>query len=238
MTLNNNQEYMVLDKELLEQCFKDLAKSLRKSSKIANVNCELVVVGGASILLNYGFRKTTSDVDCTDEHKILMNDVINNIAIKYGLPNTWINTDFINSKSYSPKLIQYSDYYRSYSNGALVVRTIKDEYLLAMKVVSGRKYKNDYSDIYGIITFKNKDEQIITNSILDKAIVELYGSLDYTDKEALDFAHFIIDNPESIPYEEIKKMEEKNANILKVKKADAKDKADIEYVLSKLEIMN
>jgi hypothetical protein len=237
MMLNSDNEYVVLDKELLEQCFKDLAKSLRKSNKTKELNCELVVVGGASILLNYGFRDTTSDVDCTDEHRILMNDVINNIALKHGLPNTWINTDFTNSKSYSSKLFQHADYYRSYSNGALIVRTIKDEYLLAMKVVSGRKYKNDYSDIYGIITFMNKDERIITNEKLDKAIVELYGSLEYADKEALGFARLIIDNPESVPYDEIIKMEKENANLLKVKKADAKDKADIEYILSKLEIM-
>lgn len=234
---SNNREYVVLDKELLEQCFKDLGKILKKKIKNQNASFELIVVGGASILLNYGFRYTTSDVDCLDDYKILMNDVIDTVATNHNLPTTWINTDFMNSKSYSPKLRQYAAYYRSYSNNILIVRTIKDEYLLAMKVVSGRKYKNDYSDIYGIITFSNKDKQNITVEKLENAIIELYGSLDEADKEALSFARNIIDNPKSIPYDDIKKAEETNAKAFKAKIADSSDKADIDYILSKLEIL-
>ena len=42
--------------------------------------------------------------------------------------------------SYSPKLEQYSVYYKSFY-GVLNVRTISAEYLIAMKLCSGRKYK-------------------------------------------------------------------------------------------------
>ena len=237
MPSNNQPEYVVLDRELLEQCFKELAKALRKRTKVSGINCELIVVGGASILLNYGFRNSTSDVDCVDEQKILMNEVINDIAGKYMLPNSWINTDFMNSKSYSPTLSQHSVYYRSYGNGALVVRTIKDEYLLAMKVVSGRKYKNDYSDIYGILTFCNEKGRKISIEMLDDAIVDLYGSINKADPEALAFARRIIADPESVSYAEIKGTEEANAKLLKIKLSDAAEKADIDYILSKLNLI-
>ena len=93
-----------------------------------------------------------------------MNDAISEVANKFDLPNDWINTDFIMTKSYSEKLIRYSVYYKSFSNGCLNVRTIKDEYLIAMKLVSGRKYKNDLSDIIGILD-SNKS---ITISLIEK----------------------------------------------------------------------
>lgn len=53
----------------------------------------------------------------------------------------------------------------------LIVRTIKDEYLIAMKAVAARKYKNDYSDIYGII---KENSNLSLEKILN-AIKQLYG---------------------------------------------------------------
>lgn len=50
--------------------------------------------------------------------------------------------------SYTPKLRYYSKYYKTFSN-VLTVRTVTAEYLVAMKLKSGRKYKNDLSDVVG-----------------------------------------------------------------------------------------
>ena len=233
---SNNEKYIVLNKELLELCLKDLANILRKRIKQKDVQCELIIVGGASIVLNYGFRESTYDIDCTDEHKILMNDIVNSVAEKHNLPSSWINTDFMNSKSYSPKIEQYSSFYKSFGNGALIIRTIKDEYLLAMKVMSGRKYKNDYSDIYGIIKACNNGEQTITIEKLNKAIIDLYGSIDLVDKEAFEFAKRIINNPNDETYLSIKESEEKNASIIKTRLVNDAEQADVDYILSKLEI--
>lgn len=232
----STKEYVVLDKQLLETCLKDLGNALHKAVKAPNVHCELIVVGGASIVLNYGFRFTTSDIDCTDEQRILMNDVVNKVAEKHNIPPSWINTDFMNTNSYSPKLSIYSSYYKSYGNGTLIIRTIKDEYLLAMKVMSGRKYKNDYSDIYGIIDYCAHNNHPISVELLEKAIIELYGSLKNVDKSAFEFAKKLIVNPLSIPYLEITQMESANATILRTKVKKDANKADIEYILSKLNI--
>lgn len=234
MTSDNN--YVVLDKELLEQCFKELASLLRKGSRNNKLQCELIVVGGASIVLNYGFRLSTLDVDCTDKHKILMNDVVNKVAEKHHLSTSWINTDFMNSNSYSDKISQYSSYYKSYGNDTLIVRTIRDEYLLAMKVVSGRKYKNDYSDIYGIINYCNNHNKQITVELLNKAIVDLYESIEKANKDAYEFAKKVIENPSSIELDQIVKNEKDNAEVIQANNNNNLSQADIDYILSKLEI--
>lgn len=72
------------------------------------------------------------------------------------MPNGWLNADFKNTSSYSPKLSQCSKYYRINSN-VLNIRTISAEYLVAMKLMSGRRYKKDLSDIIGIL---NEQERI------------------------------------------------------------------------------
>ena len=195
----------------------------------------MIIVGGASIVLNYGFRMTTMDIDCTDENKILMNDVVNYVAEKHQLPFSWINTSFMSTNSYSPKIAQYSSFYKNYG-GVLNVRTIKDEYLLAMKVVSGRKYKNDFSDIYGIILNCNDSGKRITLEKLNNAIINLYGTLEAVDSDAMEFAIKTIENPVEIPYEEIIGAEENNAKLVKAKLSNNMDQADVDYIISKLEI--
>lgn len=56
----------------------------------------------------------------------------------------------MNTDSYTPKLIEYSKYYKTFSN-ILQIRTVSAEYLVAMKLMAGRQYKNDLSDIVGIL---------------------------------------------------------------------------------------
>lgn len=232
----SDNKYVVLNKEMLEQCLKDLASNLKKRIKDKNVHCELIIVGGASIILNYGFRQSTFDIDCTDEQKILMNDVINSVARKNNLPLNWINTDFMNSSSYSKKIYQYSSFYKSYGNGVLVIRTIKDEYLLAMKVMSGRKYKNDYSDICGIIVSCNEENRPITKEKLDRAITDLYGSIDLVNQKAYELALKIINDPKYTSIEELRKAESNNLEIVKESIEENTNQETIDYVLSKLEI--
>ena len=137
-----------LTKTEIDNIFFDIAKELKKKLKRKKFSYELIIVGGASILLNYTFRLSTMDIDCIDVNDGLMNEIINDVGEKHHLPAGWINTDFLRTSSYTPNLIQYSSFYKSYINDTLIVRTIKDEYLIAMKIVSARKYKNDYSDIF------------------------------------------------------------------------------------------
>lgn len=206
-----------LNKVDLDLYFSDLGKLLKKKIRNKNLSVEIIVVGGASILLNYNFRDTTVDIDCIDVHDALMNEVVNEVANKYDLPTNWINTDFKNTSSYSQKLVNYSSFYKTYY-GVLNIRTIKGEYLIAMKIVSARKYKNDYSDIYGIIKWYKDNNIDLSMGQIDKSIDELYSSHDRVDKDAYEFTKHLVENINSVPIETIKKSEEENLKIIKNKK--------------------
>ena len=145
-----------------------------------------------------------------------MNEVINEIGDKYNLQNGWINTDFIKTNSYSPKIIQYSSFYKSYSNGTLVIRTIKDEYLIAMKMVAARKYKHDYSDIYGIL----KENKQLSKDKVIKAIKDLYGENAAVSEEMSTFVDTLF-VPNSFSYEGLKS-KEKETEIVMIEKYSRK----------------
>jgi hypothetical protein len=233
--MSPNSDYFVLDKELLEKCLKDLGNLLKKRNKRTGAFCELIIVGGASIVLNYSFRQSTFDIDCADFNGVLMNEMIGSIADKYNLPTDWINTGFTKTPSYSEKNVQYSKYYKSYGNGSLVVRTIKDEYLLAMKVVSGRRYKRDYSDILGIIFECESKHTEITEDKLLKAIINLYGDLSLVDKDTYEFALSAIKDSANYNINQIRKKENDNAVKLKNKIQGRNMSIDeIEYLISKM----
>ena len=222
-----------LNKENLDLYFSDLGKLLKKKIHNKNLSVEIIVVGGASILLNYNFRNTTVDIDCIDVHNALMNEVVSEVAIKHNLPVDWINTDFKNTNSYSQKLISYSSYYKTFS-GVLNIRTIKDEYLIAMKIVSARKYKNDYSDIYGIVKYLKDNDIKISIEQVDRAIDELYLSRDKVDNDAYEFTKRIIDGIDSMSQKAVRSIEEENLEEIKKKTNSSKEADNIDEILKKI----
>lgn len=160
-------------KDNLDTYLKALAKEFRKLNGTA-MPAEIILIGGAAVLANYGFRNMTTDVDAVIHASSSMKDAINRVGDKFGLPNGWLNTDFTHTGSYSPKLDEVSEYYKTFSN-VLRIRTVSAEYLIAMKLRSGRKYKNDRSDIIGILTEHEKRGTSITREKIDAAVQTLYG---------------------------------------------------------------
>lgn len=226
--------YKLMNKSDLDIYLKELTKIIRKNNRKNNISYELILVGGASILVNYNFRNSTSDIDVIDVDNILMNDAIDVVAKKYSLPSDWINTDFKLTKSYSDKLIQYSSFYKSFGNGTLKIRTIKDEYLIAMKLVSGRKYKNDLSDIIGIVNEIQKT-RIIEIEEIDKAIIELYGSFDLIKIEAYELLTKCLKDKE-LDYFYINEIEKINRDRILENEEDIRflSEDNIEYILNKI----
>ena len=157
-----------------------MAKEYKKINK-SKVLIELVLVGGGAILANYGFREMTVDIDAIMDSSLGLKDAIRKVADKYDLPHDWINSDFMKTKSYSKKLREKSVYYKTFYN-CIEVRTIKAEYLIAMKLVAGRAYKKDISDIIGILEAQRGEGKALTFNCIDKAVVELYGSWENIDK--------------------------------------------------------
>ena len=160
-------------KENLDSYLKELAKEFRKLNG-KQMPAEIILIGGAAVLANYGFRKMTYDVDAIITASSVMKDAVNRISDKLGLPNGWLNMDFKKTASYSDRLREVSVYYRTFSN-VLTIRTITAEYLIAMKLMSGRRYKNDLSDIAGILWEHEKSGTPITPEMVDKAVTTLYG---------------------------------------------------------------
>ena len=160
-------------KENLDYYMKELAKEFRKRNG-RNMPAEIILVGGAAILANYGFREMTYDIDAVITASSAMKEAVNVVGDRLGLPNGWLNADFKNTSSYSPKLSQYSKYYRTYSN-VLNIRTISAEYLVAMKLMSGRRYKKDLSDIVGILSEQEKMGEPLNYQQIDHAVSNLYG---------------------------------------------------------------
>jgi hypothetical protein len=175
-----------ITREDLDKYLRELGKEFRRLNG-TKMPAEIVIIGGASVLINYAFRDVTTDVDAIIQASSAMQDAINRVSDKYELPYGWLNTDFRKTDSYTPKLLQYSSYYRTYSN-ILAVRTVKGEYLVAMKVRSGRNYKYDLSDVVGIIKSHFETGTPLTIEKIDIAMNNLYGGWEDAD----DYAKSIV----------------------------------------------
>jgi hypothetical protein len=177
-----------ITRENLDEYLKELAKEFRKLNG-TKMPAEIILIGGAAVLANYGFREMTYDIDAIIHASSAMKDAINRIGDKFGLPRGWFNADFQRTASYSDKLYEVSVYYKTYSN-VLQIRTVAAEYLIAMKLISGRAYKNDLSDVAGILLEHQRRGEPIEQITIDAAIKKLYGevSLPETSKELLNAA--------------------------------------------------
>lgn len=222
-------------RENLDFFLKELAKEFKKLGG-RNMPAEIILIGGASILTNYGFRDMTYDMDTVILTSSAIKEAINRVGDKYGLPNGWLNTNFKRTKSYTPKLIQFSVYYKTFSN-ILTVRTVTAEYLIAMKLMSGRMYRNDLSDVVGIIIEHNATGKPINFKQIDKAVCNLYGSWDDISDELRKFVVSVLEQPDYTKlYEQYRKSEKQSKDILlefKREHPDTLKEDDINVILKK-----
>lgn len=200
-------------KDNLNTYLKELAKEFRKLNETV-IPAEIILIGGASILANYGFREMTYDIDAVIQASSVMKEAVNRVGDKFGLPNGWLNMDFQKTKSYSIRLSEISVYYKTFSN-ILTVRTVAAEYLIAMKLMSGRQYKNDLSDVAGILWEHQKNGNPISREMIDKAITILYGNLTQLPDVSKKFIEDIIRSGEyEQVYNEIRETEKQTKEVL------------------------
>ncbi len=159
------------------------AKKYRKT--LGKIPGEIIIVGGGSIMLNYGFRNSTQDFDVILNTVSGIKDVISQFADENGLPIGWMNADFVRTDSFSPKLVEVSQHYCWLNNHTLEIRTISGIYLVAMKMIAHREYRNDISDAIGIIIEESERGKSFTYSQLEDAYRSLYGSLPDPDIRSL-----------------------------------------------------
>lgn len=177
----------VFTKENLDIILKELAKEFKKRNGMT-VPAEIILIGGAAVLTGYGFREMTTDVDAVIHASSAMKEAAGKVGDRYNLPHGWLNSDFMRTDSYSPKLEQFSVYYKTFSN-VLQIRAVSAEYLIAMKLRSGRKYKNDLSDIIGILAEHERRGDPISKDRIDMAVRNLYGSWDGFSADVVSFIH-------------------------------------------------
>ena len=179
-------------KDQIDTYLKEVAKQYRKLNR-KGMPAEITLIGGASILINYGFRDSTYDVDALIQASSSMKDAINFVTDTMGLPNGWLNDDFKHTASYTPRLVTFSQYYRTFSN-VVTIRTITGEYLVAMKLKAFRQYKHDISDIVGILREHVRSGDPLTFERIDKAVCDLYDGWDQMPESAQSLIRSILAN--------------------------------------------
>ena len=181
-----------ITKDNLDTYLKEVAKQFRRLNG-KSMPAEITLIGGASILINYGFRDSTYDLDALIQASSSMKDAINYVTDTMGLPNGWLNEDFKSTKSYTPRLVNYSKYYRTFSN-VVTVRTITGEYLVAMKLMAYRQYKHDISDIVGILREQQKAGDPLSYERIEKAVTDLYDGWENLPTDAQTMIQSILAN--------------------------------------------
>ena len=131
------------NKSYLDKLFTELGDRITSDA-------EITICGGSAVVLNYGFRDATTDIDLIQCYGI-PDSLISTIAKEKDLPSDWMNTNVTVTLSYSKTLLQWRQLYRVYNH--LYVYTISGEALLCMKLKSFRSNSQDAVDIYGIIEF-------------------------------------------------------------------------------------
>ena len=200
-------------KENLDRYLKELAREFRKQNG-KSMPAEIILIGGASVVINYGFREMTYDMDVVINAASSMKDAIDIVGDRFNLPNGWMNDDFMNTESYTPRIALFSKYYRTYSN-VVTFRTVTGEHLIAMKLRSGREYKFDRSDVIGILWEQEKKGDLISLERIKKAVAELYGSYDVLTDDIKEFVEKAIQNGDyEKMYDRVRQAEIENKAIL------------------------
>ena len=185
-----SENSMVFTKENINLFFRDLSREYKRLGG-KNIPVEIILIGGAAIIESYGFREMTTDIDAILPDVSIMREAINRVRDMHKLPKGWLNADFMKTASWSPKLRQYSVAYRTF-NQVLNIRMVTGEYLIAMKLRSGRQYKNDLSDIIGILAEQKKMGSPITMEQIELAVTNLYGGWDGFSEESRQYIQQIL----------------------------------------------
>lgn len=121
----------MLSREDIRRALVALASELRSMS----ARCEIAVVGGAAVVLLYGARETTKDVDVLilgHVDRLLVRTAVQRVAGALDLPDDWLNDaakGYVHGLALGDVLVD---------EPALLVRALAPHQLLAMKLSAWR----------------------------------------------------------------------------------------------------
>ena len=76
----------------------------------------------------------------------------------------------------------------------MTIRTVEAEYLIAMKLRSGRQYKSDLSDVLGILAEHEKRGDPIPIDRIRRAVADLYGEWDALPAASREFIENVMES--------------------------------------------
>lgn len=141
----------------------------------------ILFVGGSAIITGHNFRYCTEDLDSFIKSDVDISLCIKDVSNMFSIPSDWMNSDFMKTKSYSPRLVDNAIFLKNY--GCINLYRISDLDLLCMKLVSFRD--KDINDIRGILI----DCPYINQDMISNELIYLYGDDVFLDlkREAVEF---------------------------------------------------
>ena len=149
---------LVFNKDNILIILKELAKRMRKTFRDVDIN--IYVVSGASLTLLCDFRESTFDIDVAKNCNMEFRDIALTMEEEFDLNHNWINNDFMFSKSFSPKLVNYIERTYTFSN-YIHYHFVKPACIAAVKCLALRFTTNDLSDIVNVVLYEDTLDSIV-----------------------------------------------------------------------------
>ena len=186
----------ILNKENFDSIFQKLADLY--VSKVPTEKVDVFIVGGCAILLQFNYRLSTMDIDAIFNENDFFIQCVEEISKEMNLPPDWLNQDFVDTPSYSPKIVEVASLYKTFNNFINVYIT-NTEYLIAMKLKSSRPTGGDLDDIVKMVYELRYNGSTITYRDVINAYEFLYS--DYSNT----YSYFLEKTKEAFekPLEEI-----------------------------------
>ena len=198
-------------KDQIDSYLKEVAKQYKKLNR-KGMPAEITLIGGASILINYGFRESTYDIDALIYAASSMKDAINYVTDTMGLPNGWLNDDFKHTTSYTPRLVSLYDAILAYicitygkffdpvlNKLQVVIGLIIEHTLFAVLFLKHGEYEFLNCMRSSVIGMACYDDLISVLCVAEIVIFQLaekicgFGAVGLSDKDLI-FAHLVRGN--------------------------------------------
>lgn len=118
---------------------------------------DITIVGGAALIINshndsrFNCRAATTDIDYIKQNRLSdIRTSIYKIADRFGLSIDWLNSDMMNTTSYSVNILNYRKPYKTL-NQTITVYVVQNVALACMKLMAFREDKYDLMDIMAIV---------------------------------------------------------------------------------------
>ena len=142
-----------MDAQAVTRAFEVMGRYLRERGLLG----EIAVYGGSAILLQFGWRKTSKDVDAVvrDGHEGVVKEAVEHAAAVLGLPPDWLNNwvGMYTSLDEPPHYFTAVGTYPASETPGLRVVAAKPEYLCAMKLRALEREtidNRDFEDAVGL----------------------------------------------------------------------------------------